>query len=622
MRESVPGDHRPCDPALPASARAAFSAFGAGLAARSQIVWAEHCSECAYPACYSSCAFYQPRPGDLHCRRFAAGIEPVAGGRDLKRIRFRKWGKLEGCGPVRLTPIALSRRREQADAAVSALIGAVPAPWMIQRSLGWRWNRRKQAQALAASPRDAVRPDDLFVVECWSPGGRAHAFTLTFLEQGQGRGMFQTRFDASGEYARLETPASRIAASLDLSSSWLVQIEPVGDAEGVEVVFGVVDFVRPGRASARESVSLQAPAQSPPVASGTSAPPLAKVVVWDLDETLWTGTLAEDGLPGVTPRPEAVAAIRALDERGVLQSIASKNDHSEAMAALKAFGLDACFLHPQVGWGPKSRSVETIARSLDLGLDAFVFIDDQPFERAEVTAAHPAVRVLAHTAVEGLEQHPWFAHPVTAESRNRRASYQAEARRTAVFEASGGDYLGFLKSSAIHLDVRDLAAVDVTRVYELSQRTNQLNFTGAKLVREVVEAMAAPAPGCARLVLHCADAFGDYGLIGFADIDLEAGRLDAFFMSCRVQRKRVEHAFFAHACARLAARGHEVLDVRFRPTERNAASVAMLTDLGFERRDDPGSGETIWRRSTRAPFPDPDVVRLVLPADPARDRAA
>ena len=100
MKETLPADRARARLAVP-------QGFGAleGLSARSQIVWAEHCSECAYPSCYSSCAFYSPR-GDLHCRRFEAGIEGVAGAPSLMRIRFRKWGKLEGRGPAVLRPTA------------------------------------------------------------------------------------------------------------------------------------------------------------------------------------------------------------------------------------------------------------------------------------------------------------------------------------------------------------------------------------------------------------------------------------------------------------------------------------------------------------------------------------
>ena len=602
MKEIVVGDPASVRLAMPPEVLVAFAGFARSVSARSQIVWGEHCSECAFPSCYSLCAFYEPKPGDLHCRRFEAGIQGVdaAEAIELKRIRFRRWGKLEGVGPVELRPMDAAGRMDRSDALVSRVLDAVPAPFAIKRNLAWRWNTRK---ARAAGP---VPDRGRFVVEHWSPSGSKHGFTLTFLEDGGARRIHQSHFQASGAYGRHSAPTAEIAAAIDLSQPWRVQIEPVGEAAGIEVVFGLTDFV--------VDACAEAPAAPAPKAKG---PPLAKVLVWDLDETLWTGTLAEDGPGGVTPRPEAVLAVRALDERGVLQSIASKNDPAEVQMALKRFGLDQYFLHPQVGWGPKSQSVARIAAALDLGLDSFVFIDDQPFERAEVTASHPKVRTLAHTDVEGLLAHAWFQHPVTAEGRGRRASYHAEARRTEAFESGGGDYLQFLKGSGIALQVAPLGAAEAPRVHELSQRTNQLNFTGAKLALGEVNAMTRPDAARARWTLRCLDRFGDYGLIGFVELDLDAGMLLEFFMSCRVQRKRVEHAVFAHMAQTLRGRGHDEMRVRFRTTERNGAAIRMLTELGFERGEDDEDGWTLWRRALAEPFADSDIVRLNPPSPKA-----
>ena len=601
MKETVAGEYATSHAAVPAGAAARLD--GRSLAARSQIVWGEHCSECAYPACYSTCSFYDPRP-DLNCRRFEAGVEDAGAG--LMRLRFRKWGKLEGRGDARLRPYARAERRERTAAAAARLLTAAPAPFQIKRAAAWRLDRAK-ALGAAAGPRV-----DAFVLEGWSNDARTHAFTVTFLQEaaasvagGSYGGTWQAHVRLGPDYARHVMPIDPIAAAIRLDRPFLVQVEPVGEAAGIDVTVALADFVA-FRDPAMLSVSgaLASP-EALPVAAPAGAQPLAKVLVWDLDETLWTGTLAEDGACGVTPRPEAVAALKALDARGVLHSIASKNDPAEAQAALRRFGLDGYFLHPQVGWGPKSGSVAAIAAALDLGLDSFVFIDDQPFERAEVAAAHPQVRTLAHTEVAGLAEHPWFDHPATLEAGRRRSLYQAEAARGVAAEASGGDYLAFLRASRLVLAVRALDAADVARVHELSQRTNQLNFTGAKFTRPEVEALAAPDPRRARLTLRCTDAWGDYGLIGFAALDLSRGELSAFFMSCRVQRKRVEHAAFAHMAALLAAQGAGPdFAVRFHATERNGASVRLLEELGFIRA---GAG---WTRPLRTPFADSDIVRL------------
>jgi FkbH-like protein len=575
---------------LPADrARARLAApeqFGVleGLAARSQIVWAEHCSECAYPACYASCAFYSPR-ADLHCRRFEAGIEGVAGAPSLMRIRFRKWGKLEGRGPAVLRAVSQARRMETVDALVGDALAQ--APYAVARTLGWRWNARKAARL--AKPT-GIAPQAL-VIESFAPDGRTHPFTVSILPDGHAGAMFQASFEVGPEYRRLVIPAEKIAALVDLGAPFLIQVEPVGEAAGREVVFGLMDF-----ASFEGGL---------PASVGAASSAKAKVVVWDLDETLWTGTLAEDGAAGVTPRPEAVAVIKALDARGVLQSIASKNDKSEALAALEGFGLADYFLHPQVHWSPKSGSVAEIARRLDLGLDSFVFVDDQPFERAEVQASHPTVRVLAHTEVGAMLDHPWFDLPATPESAKRRHMYREEAERAAAFEAAPTDYLGFLRGSGLSLDIRALSGADLERVHELSQRTNQLNFTGAKLTRDEVERLAG---GEGAMTMRCADRFGDYGLIGFAALDLKAGLLTQYFMSCRVQRKRVEHAAFAEMARALLARGHSDFRVVFKPTARNKAGAEMLKELGFTE------SEGGYSRPLALPFAEADIVRLTQEA--------
>ena len=513
------------------------------------------------------------------------------------RVRFRKWGKLEAKGPARLRPWHEAARRERVDALTARSLQAAPLPFQVKRSLAWRLDAAK-ARPPAASYGLAV---DAFVVEGWSNDGARRPFTLTVLQDGPGRGTWQAHLELGRAYVRHVLPVDAIAAAIRLDQPFLVQLEPVGEAEGVDVTVALADFVAfrdPDEAWLRRTIATP----RAPVA----IQPLAKVLVWDLDDTFWSGTLAEDGPAGVTPRPEAVAALKALDARGVLHSIASKNDPGEAASALRRFGLLDYFLHPQVGWGPKSASVQAIAAALDLGLNTFVFVDDQPFERAEVATAHPAVRTLDHLQVAGLVDHPWFDHPVTLEAAGRRGLYQAEAARGRAAEASCGDYLGFLRASRLRLDVRPLDRADAERVHELSQRTNQLNFTGARLSRDDVEAMVTSADARqARLTLRCADAWGDYGLIGFADLDLASGELVAFFMSCRVQRKRVEHAAFSHFARLLAACGHADFAVCFQATERNGAAVRLLEELGFERA---GDG---WRRPLEAPFSDSGVVEVV-----------
>lgn len=579
---------------LPPEVANKFQIFAENIMARSSIIWGEHCSECALPACYSTCSYYSPR-ADLTCRRFVAGIEPIAatGQERLYRIRFRKWGKLEGGGPAPVRPAAKAQAADFFDSAVSRLIASIPQPFRLKHHLLWRWNSYRKHGVCHTEVWD----QHAFVIESCSADGLTHPFTVTFLGK-DGHSIYQERFAIAPSYSRLEIPARNIVRNVDLTAPYLVQIEPSGESAGCDVVLGIADFV----VSASTAPERQAAA---PSKSGTKK---AKVVVWDLDNTVWDGILAEDGIEDIRLRPKVAEVIVELDRRGILHSIASKNDHAAAMQALERFKLNHYFLCPQIGWHPKSDSVHRIAQTLDLGIDSFVFVDDQAFERGEVQQTHPSITVITDAEAASLPSHPLCDVAATAESKSRRAMYQAEALRVAKFQASKTSYLDFLKSCNIVLEVTALKQADCERIYELSQRTNQLNFFGTKYSRDDVAALRSEGGGFRTFVLRCSDKFGEYGVIGFAVIDFSAAVLIDFFMSCRVQRKHVENAFFAAVAAQLQSAGHTRLSARVRKTVRNEASFQMLQELGFTVSEEPDR----WERNLTHEFGNSDTVRLQM----------
>lgn len=594
---------------LPAEARQKFFELAAAVEARSLMVWGEHCSECAFPTCYTSCAFYTPRR-DLHCRRFADGIEQGRIGTvSLGRLRFRRWAKLEANGPIRIFSRRQTIVREWIDRLVSSLIVKFsPSQSFYARATRY-WNRFKTATAGSAQGRI-----DAFVLEAWLASGPPIPLTVTFLPVGgDERAMFQSRFDLRTGYNRFVLPMTDIQAGVDLRDRFLVQIEPVGDAAGREVIFGLIDFVR-FTAAARPALGghAQADAAEPPARVETAKRArTAKCVVWDLDDTIWRGTLAEDGRERLVLNPAALATIVELDRRGILQSVASKNDADAALAALTTFGIRDYFLFPQIGWGPKSAGVRQIAELLDIGLDTFVFIDDQAFERGEVGETLPEVTVLPATDIPNLLTSPLFDVPATPESAKRRAMYQTEERRHATFTASDTDYVTFLRDCHIRLEISDLSAAQQERAYELSQRTNQLNVSGTKYSRDDIKKLMEPSSADHAYILRCEDRFGDYGVIGMCVVDRRAARVRSFMMSCRVQRKRVEQSFFAWLSRELAA-AHEngVIEVGYRRTERNQAVVKMLEQLGFEYRPT-GEGTGLFTRSLDVPIAEDDVVEVI-----------
>jgi FkbH-like protein len=594
---------------LPPETQRQFRELASTVEARSLMVWGEHCSECAFPTCYTSCAFYTPRR-DLHCRRFADGIERgKIGNVALGRLRFRRWAKLEGAGPLRLFSRRNAILREWLDRLLSALIINFAPTRSFYGRLSRYWNQFKGAPAIASAPGRV----DAFVVEAWLASGPPIPLTVTFLPVGgDEQRLFQSRFDLHTGYNRFVLPYADIAARVDLSDRFLTQIEPVGDAAGREVVFGLIDFVR----FTPEALPADGPdktemATTVARAKGAKRTRTAKCVVWDLDETLWRGTLAEDGREGLMLNPAALATIVELDRRGILQSIASKNDPESALTALQSFGIRDYFLFPQIGWGPKSASVKQIAEQLDIGLDTFVFIDDQPFERGEVGETLPEVTVLPETDIPNLLTSPLFDVPATPESAKRRALYQTEERRQATFAGSDTDYVTFLRDCRIRLEISDLSVEHQERAYELSQRTNQLNVSGTKYSRDDIKALLSPSSKYQAYILRCEDRFGDYGVIGMCVVDRQTAHVESFMMSCRVQRKRVEQSFFGWLSRELsAARQKGSIEVSYRKTARNQAVVKMLDQLGFQyHAADDSSGTFV--KALKVPIAEDDVVEVV-----------
>ncbi|MGO9171811.1 MAG: HAD-IIIC family phosphatase [Rhodomicrobium sp.] len=490
------------------------------------------------------------------------------------------------------------------SAVLDKMLARLPLPRPLARYATTRLNkyRKDRSLNLGANCRTGLG-NAMFVIEAWLEKAPAIPMTLTLIPWDKSiDGLFQQSFTLHPGYTRVVIPAAQMARSIPLEKGFSIHIEPVGDRASEPVVFGIIDFI-----TAEGTVSPVSAAPTPP--AKPAAAKTAKCVVWDLDDTVWSGTLAEDGIEGVKLNPEAAEAIKMLDARGILNSVASKNDPEPARAALAHFGLAGYMLFPQIGWGPKSDSLRRIAQSIDIGIDTFVFVDDQPFERAEVSAAHPAVAIMTPNDIVNFSAHPLFDVPVTEESRKRRSLYRDEERRQSAAAEAGTDYIGFLRSCDIKLEISSVHPSTLDRIYELTQRTNQLNVTGARFTRDEVARIASGAGGRAGYVLRCADAFGDYGIIGFCVLNEAAGEIDAFFMSCRVQRKRVEHAFFAWLGAMLKDKGAKYLRVKYRRTAKNQASLRLFEELGFVLQL-VGESEGVFERPLAAQWSDFDIVKV------------
>ncbi len=306
-----------------------------------------------------------------------------------------------------------------------------------------------------------------------------------------------------------------------------------------------------------------------------------KCVVWDLDGTLWSGIMLEGGAQQLTPGVEDI--VRALDQRGILQSVASKNDHDQAWQQLEALGISEFFLHPQINWDSKAKSVETIARRLNIGLDAIAFVDDQPAERDEVSHFHPQVWTIAPdqlpTILEAPRLKPRFT---TSESHRRRSMYRADIERDRAEEDFDGKRDEFLGSLGMVMTIRTAEQGDLERAEELTVRTNQLNTTSQTYSYDDLCALMNSDEHLV-LVAQLDDRYGSSGTIGLALIHMgaEAWTIKLLIMSCRVVSRGVGSVFLTHILQRAKAAG-VVVRALYKRTERNRQILITLRFAGFQ----------------------------------------
>lgn len=264
-----------------------------------------------------------------------------------------------------------------------------------------------------------------------------------------------------------------------------------------------------------------------------------KCVVWDLDNTIWDGVLLEDD--SVSLREGVVDILQELDRRGILNSIASRNEYGVAMAKLEALDIAGYFLYPQINWNPKSASLQAIAGSLNISLDTFAFIDDQPFEREEVSFAHPEVLCIDAADLDHMlalpRMNPRF---ITEESKIRRHMYRSDMARDSAKETFVGTDEEFLAGLEMVFQIKRAEEKDLQRAEELTVRTHQLNTTGYTYSYDELNAFRQ-SDDHLLLVATLDDKYGTYGTIGLALVERgeEIWTIKLLLMSCRVMSRGV-----------------------------------------------------------------------------------
>lgn len=317
-----------------------------------------------------------------------------------------------------------------------------------------------------------------------------------------------------------------------------------------------------------------------------------KCIVWDLDNTIWEGTLMES--EQVYLKPNIQEVLEEMDSRGILHSIASKNNYEDAMAKLKEFEIDQYFLYPEIHWNPKSGSINNIQKNLNIGIDTLVFIDDQPFERDEVRNSIPEVET--YDALEYLELlnkrrlNPRF---ITKDSKRRRMMYLEEMKRNEEEEEYKGPKESFLASLEMKFVISEAKEEDLKRAEELTVRTNQLNATGKTYdYEELKEIMNSPKHKL--FVCELTDKYGSYGKIGLSLIEEteEHWYLRLLLMSCRVMSRSVGSVLLSYIMQETKKQGKRLM-ADFVQTGRNKRMYAAYRFSNFKEISNDGKGNIV-----------------------------
>ena len=306
-----------------------------------------------------------------------------------------------------------------------------------------------------------------------------------------------------------------------------------------------------------------------------------KCVVWDLDNTLWQGVLLED--EKVSLGNNILSIIKTLDSRGILQSIASKNEFTTAIAKLEEFDLKEYFLYPQINWNSKVSSLKEITKLLNIGLDAIAFIDDQLFELEEVKFSLPEILCLNADEVGNVLDMP-VMNPrfVTEDSRIRRLMYISDIERKSAEEEFVGTADEFLATLNMNFTISGAKEEDLQRAEELTVRTNQLNTTGYTYSYDELNHFRQ-SENHKLLIASLEDKYGSYGKIGLALIECQSKSwtIKLLLMSCRVMSRGVGTIMMNHIMS-LAQSNNVRLLAEFVPNNRNRMMYISYKFAGFK----------------------------------------
>ena len=345
-----------------------------------------------------------------------------------------------------------------------------------------------------------------------------------------------------------------------------------------------------------------------------------KAFALDLDNTLWGGVVGDDGPENLqvgqeTPVGQAYSEfqeyIKAHKQLGVILNVVSKNEAENAMAGLERPDMTLKpedFVIIRANWEPKSQNLEDIAHTLSLLPESFVFVDDNPAEREIVRrqvpgAAVPEMGERPEDFIRAIDRMGYFeVTQLSSDDAARTEMYRQNAERSRA-ESRFADYGEYLRSLEMTAEIGAFSPMYLSRIAQLTNKSNQFNLTTRRFTRAELEAMAADGDYI-TLYGRLEDKFGDNGVVSVAAGRVTGDRLDVilWLMSCRVLKRDMECAMMDALAGRCAGRGIGVIRGFYYPTAKNRMVRDFYRDMGFEKRSEDEQGATVWELDLRAGY--------------------
>lgn len=539
-------------------------------------LWEEHCMECSPPACYDSCVLYVERK-DKKCARFENGIVANFDFRGLDgfgaEIRFRRWAKLQTfwVDTPKMLPLKTLSRLTKCVYFLDKIVSKVSDFFSFlspKRRLNgfFRFTLLKFLVFFSRGNNKYEMRPDAFWIRFYAPSAEVGALFFELVSSNYVT--FRRRIpikEGWNNHFICWKDLSTDQLGVNLARLWLEndQVRTIVFTHLHAIKFSDKKYVYD------DDQVLFAEKYEQKTEK-------VKCVVFDLDNTIWDGIIGDDGIQGVVVRQSMLDLVHALDARGILCSISSKNDFEIAAHKIKELNMTEYFLFPQINWEPKPVNIFRIAKSLNIGINSIAFIDDNESERDLVRSAIPQVRVFSDSEALHLLNHPDFIVPITEESSKRRLLYIDESKRINDVSRLKVDLDSFLALSEMELNI-SFARYNFARCHELVMRTNQFNISGKKYsIAEFENLIDSNDCFCWSVK----DNYGDYGIVGFVRTGQFRDGIAVldFVMSCRVAEKRIEETIFNSLVRGLCASKN--IYFPFSLTGRNKPLLSKLFSLG------------------------------------------